>query len=49
MRKGEDMHDVEAGDLGTYPVDALGATCCEKAGAVFVVDRKHFRRIINSD
>jgi hypothetical protein len=49
MKKGEDMHDIEAGDLGKYPVDAIGTTCFEKAGAVFLFDGKTFRRIINSD
>jgi hypothetical protein len=49
MRKGEKMHDIEAGDLGEYPVDAIGTTCFEKAGAVFFLDGKNFRRIINND
>ncbi len=49
MRKGEKMHDIEAGDLGNYPVDAIGTTCFEKAGAVFLFDGKNFKRIINSD
>lgn len=49
MKKGEDMHDIEAGNLGKYPVDAIGTTCFEKAGAVFLFDGKNFKRIINSD
>lgn len=49
LKKGEDMYDIEAGNLGKYPVDAIGTTCFEKAGAVFFFDGKNFRRIINSD
>lgn len=49
VRKGEDMNDVEAGPLGKYPVDAIGTTCFEKAGAVFFFDGREFRRVINSD
>lgn len=49
VKKGEHMYDIEAGDLGKYPVDAIGTTCFEKAGAVFLFDGKNFRRIINSD
>lgn len=49
MRKGEKMYDIKAGNLGTYPVDAIGTTCFEKAGAVFFLDGNAFRRIINSD
>lgn len=48
-RKGENMHGIEAGNLGKYPVDAIGTTCFEKAGAVFLFDGKNFRRIINAD
>ena len=49
MKKGERMYDIEAGDLGRYPFDAIGTTCFEKAGAVFLFDGKDFRRIVNSD
>ena len=49
MKKGENMYDIEGGVLGKYPVDAIGTTCFEKAGAVFVFDGKNFRRIVNSD
>ena len=49
MKKGEDMHDIELGNLGKYPVDAIGTICFKKAGAVFFLDGKNFRRIINSD
>ena len=49
VQKGEDMYDIEAGDLGKYPVDAIGTTCFELAGAVFFFDGKNFRQIINSD
>jgi len=49
MKKGEDMHDIELGNLGKYPVDAIGTTCFEKAGAVFFFDGRNFKRIINSD
>ncbi len=49
MRRGEKMQDIEAGDLGRYPVDAIGTTCFEKAGAVFFFEGNDFRRIINSD
>ena len=49
VRKGDAMYDIEAGDLGKYPVDAIGTTCFEKAGAVFFFDGKDFRRIVNGD
>ena len=49
VKKGEDMHDVEAGHISQYPVDAIGTTCFEKAGAVFFFDGGNFRRIIDSD
>jgi len=49
MKKGEKMYDIEAGNLGTYPADAIGTICFEKAGAVFVFDGKNFKRIVNGD
>lgn len=49
VRKGEDMNDIESGPLGKYPVDAVGTTCFEKAGAVFFFDGREFRRVVNSD
>jgi len=49
MKKGEEMYDIEAGNLGKYPVDAIGTVCFEKAGAVFFFDGKNFRQIVNSD
>jgi hypothetical protein len=49
VRRGQDMYDVEAGRLGKYPVDAIGTSCFEKAGAVFYFDGRIFRRVINSD
>lgn len=49
MKKGEKMYDIEAGELGHYPVDAIATKCFEKAGAVFLFGGKYFRRIINSD
>ena len=49
VKRGKNMYDIEVGNLGKYPVDAIGTTCFEKAGAVFFFDGKIFRRIINSD
>lgn len=49
VKKGEDMFDVEAGKIGKYPADAIGTTCFEKAGAVFLLDGDGFKRIVNSD
>lgn len=49
VKKGEHMFDFEAGKLGKYPADAIGTTCFEKAGAVFLLDGDGFKRIINND
>ena len=49
IKKGQDMYDIEAGNLGKYPVDAIGTACFEQAGAAFFFDGKRFRRIVNSD
>jgi len=49
MRKGEKMYDIEAGDLGKYPVDSIGTICFEKASAVFVLEGNEFKQIVNGD